>query len=721
MNTLYLKEGKKYIKSKPLNLLFLACCLIGIIIPFSTSFNILVYNIGKFNQFDNKSTLKSSGFWNLTGNPIVIDNLDPTKSWVYTASNYGWCSGSGTYSDPYLIENVTIDGQGSSNCIEIRNSFNVYFKIRNCTLYNSGDGYSGIYLNSTFNGTIEYNDLYNNYHRITMIYCNNLTIFANYLRENAQYGAYVDFSNDIKLIGNIIYKNDEFGIYMWGSSNCTLSHNIINSDGVFMMGDKVGLTSHSIDTTNLVNGKPLYYHVNQLGLKPENFTNAGQIILVNCNDSKISNLIFSKTDIGVSIHYSNNITISNITVSNSLGGIFLDSSKNSTIFKNTMNDCYAGIYLFGSVNCTLNENIMNLCGVAVFGPKDTIASHIIDTSNIVNGNPVYYYSNTIGLAKDDFVNAGQIILANCNNSMISELNINKTTIGIALLYSNNNTISDNVMNDNKDSGLYIFSSKSNTFIRNVIYNSRRGFYLWACDNNTFLKNTIKNNVEDGIYMVSGDYNVFSENIIRNNRRFGVSTSGVNNVFYKNYFVNNTKHSLDLSTKNFWNNSQIGNFWDNYTGVDVDMNGIGDTPHVFPGGTDYLPIVDNIPPKIVIIAPLNLEVFEDTVPDYILVVTENETLIDSMWYTLDNGLTNITFSKNGTINLAIWNVLPNGNVTIKFYVKDLAGNIGFAKVVVIKKSFQPIPIAIPGYNFFLLLGAISFAIVLIQKRKQIHTN
>ncbi|NHJ25786.1 MAG: hypothetical protein EAX89_14485, partial [Candidatus Lokiarchaeota archaeon] len=56
---------------------------------------------------------------------IHIDN-----NWTYTAGNYTWCTGSGTYPDPYIIQDLVIDGGGSGSCIWIENS-TVYFRIEN--------------------------------------------------------------------------------------------------------------------------------------------------------------------------------------------------------------------------------------------------------------------------------------------------------------------------------------------------------------------------------------------------------------------------------------------------------------------------------------------------------------------------------------------------------------------------------------------------------------
>ena len=63
----------------------------------------------------NTETLRKSGFWDLTGTPISIDDLNSSKDWAYAKANYNWVSGSGTWNDPYIIENIIIDGGSTGN------------------------------------------------------------------------------------------------------------------------------------------------------------------------------------------------------------------------------------------------------------------------------------------------------------------------------------------------------------------------------------------------------------------------------------------------------------------------------------------------------------------------------------------------------------------------------------------------------------------------------
>ncbi|NVM34616.1 MAG: hypothetical protein HWN81_03410 [Candidatus Lokiarchaeota archaeon] len=58
-------------------------------------------------------------------------------------------------------------------------------------------------------------------------------------------------------------------------------------------------------------------------------------------------------------------------------------------------------------------------------------------------------------------------------------------------------------------------------------------------------------------------------------------------------------------------------------------------------------------------------------------------MDIIWYSFDGGLTNHTIIDNGTFDQNAWTTLSQGDVTITFYAKDLAGNEASESVTVIK--------------------------------------
>ncbi len=125
------------------------------------------------------------------------------------------------------------------------------------------------------------------------------------------------------------------------------------------------------------------------------------------------------------------------------------------------------------------------------------------------------------------------------------------------------------------------------------------------------------------------------------------------------------------------------------------------------------------PTINIISPTLNELFGTSAPSFNVEIYD--TNLDSMWYTLNNGLTNTTFTTNGTISQSAWDVLPNGNVIIRFYANDTLERIGFQEVTVVKMISQSNPPGIPGYNILLLLGIVSTIAVIIIKKRLNHLN
>jgi len=94
------------------------------------------------------------------------------------------------------------------------------------------------------------------------------------------------------------------------------------------------------------------------------------------------------------------------------------------------------------------------------------------------------------------------------------------------------------------------------------------------------------------------------------------------------------------------------------------------------------------PTVSITSPTGGEYFDATAPDYVVEISDSGSPIDTMWYTINGGATNITFTVNGTIDQNNWTALADGPVTIIFYANDSAGNTNSAQVIVNKDVFDP---------------------------------
>ncbi|NVM46832.1 MAG: hypothetical protein HWN79_18145, partial [Candidatus Lokiarchaeota archaeon] len=94
------------------------------------------------------------------------------------------------------------------------------------------------------------------------------------------------------------------------------------------------------------------------------------------------------------------------------------------------------------------------------------------------------------------------------------------------------------------------------------------------------------------------------------------------------------------------------------------------------------------PIITINSPGTNDLFGIAAPNFLIYKSGVE--LNSTWYTLDNGITNITFTGlSGTINQTVWDNYGFGDITITFYINDSFGKIGFDEVSIRKDPDIPI--------------------------------
>ncbi len=168
-------------------------------------------------------------------------------------------------------------------------------------------------------------------------------------------------------------------------------------------------------------------------------------------------------------------------------------------------------------------------------------------------------------------------------SSCCQISNNKMTNEIILFYAFNNSIWNNSLYN----GINISMSNNNIIHDNKISEGSKGIEICLSNNNKIYNNSIFDNV-CGI------------KIFENSN---------NNVIYHNEFINNSENANDCSV-NSWDNGYPsgGNYWDDYTGIDGDNDGIGDAPYNIPGGNnkDLYPLIsleiDLNPPSISIMKP-----------------------------------------------------------------------------------------------------------------------
>lgn len=227
------------------------------------------------------------------------------------------------------------------------------------------------------------------------------------------------------------------------------------------------------------------------------------------------------------------------------------------------------------------------------------------------GNGVHvWYSKRLEIRGNETYQMRDGIYLEFSDDIIIDNNISKDNVryGLHFMFSQNNTVSHNIFNHN-GAGIAIMFSKHmkmhhNTFKDNWGATAYGVLLKEATDcdltYNVFDRNTTGINVE-GSNRINYKHNDFKSN------GWAIRSRGANyqNIFTKNNFINN---SFDLAYKGGFNqNSFDGNYWSEYTGYDLDKDGIGDVPYRPVKLFSYL--VNKSPESIILLRSMFIDIID----------------------------------------------------------------------------------------------------------------
>ncbi len=746
--------------------------------------------------------IRISGYWDLTGTPI---NIDGNAAWASKAASEPWCSGSGTWSEPYIIENVAINGLNSTSCITISNS-DVYFVIQNSTLYNASAGiepnnnagiklenvsngkilnnncsnnnWFGIYIDHGYNNTIIGNNVSYNLFGIEISFSDNNYISGNNIIENDLIGINIYYSDESIIIGNTANLNDR-GILIQQSENSLVKNNNfsdnkaigfhVSSKHIDLIGNIANDNFYGIQISaygdcfiygNTANNNRKYgifvncdnnqiyynnasyngefgiylYDLYSQSVKNNtikgnigyNNSASGIVLTDNCNFNKISENILSENNYGISLENSfNNTIFANNASKNDQFGINLYQSENNTLSENIVKDnSNEGIYLYESNYNTVNGTVLtgNLIGLYLFESEYNILAKNIISNNTGDGIHLTLSNNNTIIENNIFHNGlsgadSGIFLDSSEDNLISENNISENTyMGINIAYGHLNRILSNIVTDNSEDGVYLSRSENNTISKNIIQsNLRFGIFLidnsdfnnitlnyiednargielaFNSNNNLISGNDIIRNNGEGLYLVDCIGLYIIGNLIINNSAEGILIHNCNDSkIDRNFLIGNLPNAVDNGGSNEWYWGVEGNYWDDYSGVDNNGDGVGDTPYNIlgtAGSQDNFPIYDDKAPLVSIYLPLNGTCI-DSKPR--INVSAFDPNIDRIWYEINGQQVTINSGIEVLLHDQIWTGLADGPFIIKIYATDLIGHINDSySLILYKDTANPI--------------------------------
>ncbi|MFX1276884.1 MAG: right-handed parallel beta-helix repeat-containing protein [Promethearchaeota archaeon] len=548
--------------------------------------------------------LRPSGFWVL--NETEIDGEGDWSN--FNDSINGNLAGSGTFSDPYIIENVTFksDGLGLVDIgLSISNT-NKYFIIQNCTFINLD---LGLRLNSVGNGTIK-NNIFENCSQVGIeipeiasvsTHCSNLTIWNNEIINSLLSirlsGKYINVSE------NRLYYDPNEAPYYYG--------------GIKLHGTLNYRKSLIIDSLNTLNGKNIYYYANQTGLDSGDFTNPGQIILVNCSQSTITGFTFLNSTYPIALYRSNhniisnnnfinatqsliiegssknNTVLSNDLSNTAINGIYLDYCNQTKIVDNTITGGIHGIYSDRSAPGQVNHIYLNTINGPVFGILIENGEGFNITNNSITncsgaGIDLTQYSSNCQIINNSIIHDGSsvsnvgIALYNTDDTVISGNNVSLYAYGISLSSSDNNNINLNNITKNNLYGIRVILDSDSTTItlNNITFHDDYNIYISESDGCTIEQNFLSETNGTGIHIINSDNCDVLDNEIYNNDLYGVYLDQSANCKINYNTLANNEVCIGVHQNSCPNLQAIGNTCDGnaYTYTPLDPpGGNGSTP------------------------------------------------------------------------------------------------------------------------------------------------
>jgi len=484
--------------------------------------NILNTYMGIFLDSSNNNTLINNN---------VSDNIEYGISLVYSSNNKiskciilnnSWCA-------------INIDGSQNN-------------QISDCIIL---DSMRGIDLSDGLNDQITNCTLSNNNGAIRLDSSN--SIISGCIISNGSSGIHLDNSLNNQ-INNCTITNSVCGISISNSKNNRfrdniLSNNTLNFGFYHDMFELLSDFYQDIDTSNTINGKPIYYLVDQSDQVFDG-TRIGYFGLVSCDNITANNIDFNYNIQGLLVVNTTNSTILNCAISYNNIGIDLRESPNNKIS-----------------SCKISNNSC-----------DGILSHKSSNNNKIIGC----------ILSDNSMH--DISLHESSNNTISDCTLSGSMNGITFYpYSIYNQISNCEISNNTNS---INLGSNNRIIDSIISNNMYGIYSGS--NNRIINSTISNNFKNGISLFDSSNCRISGCTISNNSPNGIYLYiySNNNLIFNNNFINNSNNADDNNpANNDWYHPFLleGNYWSDYTGIDdgsgtgkhaIAGDGVGDTiiPH-----------------------------------------------------------------------------------------------------------------------------------------------
>lgn len=247
-------------------------------------------------------------------------------------------------------------------------------------------------------------------------------------------------------------------------------------------------------------------------------------------------------------------------------GIRIKKGRDFTIRHNKFYDAVFAIYLQHAADGIVDGN--------------TVVSHALNQANSGNAIHMWYCENIRVINNFVTGNRDGIYLEFVNNSTIAN-NISQGNLryGLHFMFSNHDNYFGNTFREN-GAGVAVMYSKFIDMRHNLFEQNwgpaSYGLLLKDINDSQIHLNEFRENTIGVFIETSNRLDITQNNFVQNGWAMRMSGGCQFANFTKNNFISN---SFDLAvTSAGTTNSFDGNYWNDYSGYDLDRDGVGDVPH-----------------------------------------------------------------------------------------------------------------------------------------------
>lgn len=294
----------------------------------------------------------------------------------------------------------------------------------------------------------------------------------------------------LTITGNTVDANSDTGMgFLWVTdsfvSQNTMDNNIYNFWMNPIVLDPGVLPGNVIDTTNLADGKPVWYFEGIDDLSIDSSDSLSTVILYACDNAEIRDFTSSANGAGVMAIRSENLTVADCTFDQMYRGIIAIASPHLNVQGNYLTNCFDGImvgdFFGGLISDNLVENSGD-CGIVTGIYLEDVAI----TENTIDGAIAGIYLDQVSGYNNATFTANTIrstLVAGISSSESEGAILSGNTIdaesgvGFDLTWSSSLNLTGNTLTGDAENGVFLLNSPENTIMSNFLTSTENGIVL----------------------------------------------------------------------------------------------------------------------------------------------------------------------------------------------------------------------------------------------------